>query len=314
MPGGTGRLTRPGTIWPPMKLLSLSEAIDRFVPDGASIALGTALEALIPFAAAHELIRQQRRDLELIGPISDILFDQLIGAGCVRRVTAAWVGNVSAGLGHNYRRAVEHEIPSGRLELEEHSNFSVGLGLLAAAMGVPYLPTRTLLGSDLAQRNPRVRLAEPGLLHVAAIQPDVAILHVQRADAEGHAHCWGNLGVSREAGLAAQRVILVAEEIVDPAVILSDPNRILLPPYRVVAVVNAPGGAHPSPVQGYYGRDHAAYGEYHLATRARQGFVDWLTEWVLDIPDREAYLAKLGPRFAALRPARQRLAAAVDYA
>jgi len=194
-----------------MKLLSLSEAIDRFVPDGASIALGTALEALIPFAAAHELIRQQRRDLELIGPISDILFDQLIGAGCVRRVTAAWVGNVSAGLGHNYRRAVEHEIPSGRLELEEHSNFSVGLGLLAAAMGVPYLPTRTLLGSDLAQRNPRVRLAEPGLLHVAAIQPDVAILHVQRADAEGHAHCWGNLGVSREAGLAAQRVILVAE-------------------------------------------------------------------------------------------------------
>src|ERR1700674_3523907 len=166
-----------------MKLLSLEAAIDRFVPDGASIALGTALEALIPFAAGHELIRQQRRDLELIGPISDILFDQLIGAGCVRRVTAAWVGNVSAGLGHNYRRAIEHEIP-GKLELEEHSNFSVGLGLLAAAMGVPYLPTRTLLGSDLAPRNPRIHPAEPGLLHVGAIEPDVAILHVQRADAE----------------------------------------------------------------------------------------------------------------------------------
>src|ERR1700737_3968312 len=156
------------------KLLSLDAAIARFVPDGAAVAIGMALESLIPFAAGHELIRQQRRDLELIGPISDMLFDQLIGAGCVRRITAAWVGNVSAGLGHNYRRAVEHGVPRA-LELEEHSNFSVGLGLLAGAMGVPYLPTRTLLGSDLMRDNPRVRAAEPGLLHVAAIRPDVAI-------------------------------------------------------------------------------------------------------------------------------------------
>jgi len=299
---------------PLMKLLSLDAAIGRWVPDGASIAMGTALEALIPFAAGHELIRQQRRDLELIGPISDMLFDQLIGAGCVRRITAAWVGNVSAGLGHNYRRAVEHGVPAGWLELEEHSNFSLGLGLLAAAMGVPYLPTRTLLGSDLTPRNPRLRPAEAGLLHVAAIQPDVAILHVQRADVEGHAHCWGNLGVSREAGLAAQRVILVAEEIVESAVILSDPNRILLPPHRVAAVVHAPGGAHPSPVQGYYGRDHVAFDEYHQATRERPGFVSWLQEWVLGVADRDAYLARLGPRFTALRPAAKRLAAAVDYA
>jgi glutaconate CoA-transferase subunit A len=257
-----------------MKLMPLDEAIDRFVPDGSSIAMGTALEALIPFAAGHELIRQQRRDLELIGPISDMLFDQLIGAGCVRRITAAWVGNVSAGLGHNYRRAVEQGVPV-RLEVEEHSNFSVGLGLLAAAMGVPYLPTRTLLGSDLVQRNPRVHPAEAGLLRVDAIQPDVAILHVQRADVEGHAHCWGNLGVSKEAGLAAQRVILVAEEIVEPSLILSDPNRILLPSHRIAAVVHAPGGAHPSPVQGFYGRDHAAFGEYHQATRERAGFLSW---------------------------------------
>jgi glutaconate CoA-transferase subunit A len=294
-------------------VVPLEEAVDRFVPNGASIALGTALEALIPFAAGHELIRQQRRDLELIGPISDMLFDQLIGAGCVRRITAAWVGNVSAGLGHNYRRAVEQAIP-GRLELEEHSNFSVGLGLLAAAMGVPYLPTRTLVGSDLVSRNARLHPAEAGLLHVAAIQPDVAILHVQRADSDGLAHSWGNLGVTREAGLAAQRVILLAEEIVAPEVILSDPNRVLLPPHRFAAVVHAPGGAHPSPVQGYYGRDHAAYGEYHQATRERVGFLSWLQEWVLDVADRDAYLSKLGPRFAALRPAQQRLAAAVDYA
>src|SRR6266550_7354761 len=167
----------------PFKQSSLDEAIDRFVPDGAAVAMGMALESLIPFAAGHELIRQQRRDLELIGPISDMLFDQLIGAGCARRITAAWVGNVSAGLGHNYRRAVEQAIP-GQLELEEHSNFSVGLALQAAAMGVPYLPTRTLLGSDLARRNPRIVPATPGLLHVSAQQPDIAILHVQRADIE----------------------------------------------------------------------------------------------------------------------------------
>src|SRR5262249_1444029 len=161
---------------------------------------------------------------------------------------------VSAGLGHNFRRAVEQHVPHA-LELEEHSNFSVGLGLLAASMGLPYMPTRTLLGSDLVTRNPRLEHApdEPGLLRVAAIEPDVAILHVARADAEGHAHCWGNLGLSREAGLAAREVILVAETIVPSEIILSDPNRVLLPPQRVSAVVHAPGGAYPSPVQGFYG-------------------------------------------------------------
>ncbi|MDQ3812242.1 MAG: CoA transferase subunit A, partial [Chloroflexota bacterium] len=229
------------------KLLDLSEALRAYVPDGASVALGMALEGLIPFAAGHELIRQGRQDLELIGPISDMLFDQLIGAGCARRVTAAWVGNVSAGLGHNYRRAVEHGLPRP-IELEEHSNFSVGLGLQAAAMGLPFLPTRTLLGSDLVRANPRLRSGADGLLYVAAIEPDVAILHVQRADVEGHAHCWGNLGLVRQAGLAARRVIIVAEDIVPRDVLLSDPNRILLPPHRVAAVACVPGGAHPSPV------------------------------------------------------------------
>jgi len=296
-----------------MKLLGLDEALRQLVPDGASVVMGTALEALIPFAAGHALMRQRRSGLELIGPISDMLFDQLIGAGGVRRITAAWVGNVSAGLGHNLRRAVEHGIPAP-LELEEHSNFSIGLGLLAAAMGVPYVPTRSLLGSDLVTNNPRLRPAEPGLLHVQAIEPDVAILHVQRADAEGHAHCWGNLGITREAGLAARRVILTAEEIVAPEVILSDPNRILLPPHRVAAVVHAPGGAHPSPVQGYYGRDHAAFAEYHGATRERDGYLRWLREWVLEVPDLQAYREKLGDRLERLRPSSRQLAAEVDYA
>jgi glutaconate CoA-transferase subunit A len=293
--------------------MAMDEALNRFVPDGAAVAMGTALEALIPFAAGHELIRQRRTGLELIGPISDMLFDQLIGSGVVRRITAGWVGNVSAGLGHNYRRAVEHGVPHG-LELEEHSNFSVGLGLLAAGMGVPYLPTRTLLGSDLARRNPRIQRGEAGLLHVLAIEPDVAILHVQRADAEGHAHCWGNLGITREAGLAARHVILTAEEVVDPQVILSDPNRILLPPHRVSAVVVAPGGAHPSPVQGFYGRDHTFFAEYHRASRERDGFLRWLDEWVFDVADLDAYRHKLGSRLEALRPRQPQLAAAVDYA
>jgi glutaconate CoA-transferase subunit A len=238
-----------------------------------------------------------------------MLFDQLIGAGCVRRATAAWVGNVSAGLGHNYRRAVEHGVPRP-LELEEHSNFSVGLGLLAAAMGVPYLPTRTLLGSDLSIGNPRLSPAGHGLLHVAAIEPDVAILHVQRADEAGHAHCWGNLGLVREAGLAAQRVILTAEEIVPNDVILSDPNRILLPPQRVSAVVLAPGGAYPSPVQGCYWRDHAAFTEYHGRTRERDGFLTWLDEWVFQNAYPERVLSRLGE----LRPRERQLAAEVDYA
>jgi glutaconate CoA-transferase subunit A len=293
--------------------MSLDEAIERFVPDGASVVMGTALEALIPFAAGHGLIRHARRDLELIGPISDMLFDQLIGAGCVRRVVAAWVGNVSAGLGHNYRRAVEHAIPHA-IALEEHSNFSVGLGLMAGAMGVPYMPTRTLLGSDLVARNPRLRPADDGVLHVGAIVPDVAILHVQRADSEGHAHCWGNLGVTREAGLAAREVILQAEEIVEAGVILSDPNRILLPPHRVSAVSHVPGGAHPSPVAGYYGRDHAFFTDYHHSTRQRQGFAEWLEHWVLGVSGRAEYLERLGARFETLRPTEPRLAAAVDYA
>jgi glutaconate CoA-transferase, subunit A len=290
------------------KQLTLEEAIARHVPDGSSVALGMALESLIPFAAGHELIRQNRRDLELIGPISDMLFDQLIGAGCVRKVTAAWVGNVSAGLGHNYRRAVEHAIPAV-LELEEHSNFSVGLGLLAAAMGVPYLPTRTLLGSDLRVAHPRLSPATHGLVHVAAIQPDVAILHVQRADELGHAHCWGNLGLVREAGLAARHVILTTEEIVPSEVVLSDPNRILLPPHRVTAVVRAPGGAYPSPVSGFYGRDHAAFSDYHQRTRERDGFLSWL-----DDMRGGALQGQRRERLEQLRPTEQLLAAPVNYA
>ncbi len=303
---------------PANKLMSMREAIERFVPDGASVALGLALEAMIPFAAGHELIRQRRRDLTLIGPISDMLFDQLIGAGCARKVQAAWVGNVSEGLAHSYRRATEQGIPHP-LSVEEHSNFSMALSLLAAGLGVPYLPTKTLLGSDIPRQNPTFRqgtdpwTGEP-LLLVPAIRPDVTILHAQRADSDGNAHVWGCLGICEEAALAAQGIILVAEEIVPRETILSDPNRILAPALKVLAVVHEPGGAHPAPVQGYYNRDHAAFRAYHAQTRSIEGFQQWLAEWVTGIANRQEYLARLGAeRWQMLGVKEHRYAAPVDY-
>jgi glutaconate CoA-transferase subunit A len=274
-----------------VKVLSMAQAIERFVPDGTTVAMGVALEALIPFAAGHEMIRRRRRDLELVGPISDALFDQLIGAGCARRVTAAWVGNVSEGLGHCYRRACEAGIPRA-LEVHDHSNFSISLALWAAAWNVPSLPTRTLLGSDVLRTNPNLSAAD-GLVHVDAVRPDVAIVHVQRADDHGRAHAWGPLGITEEAGLAAERVIVTCEELVDASVTLSDPNRILFPETKVVAVVPEPGGAHPSPVQGHFKRDHAFYRDYAERSRSADGFEAWLEEWVLGLPDRATYMKRI---------------------
>ncbi len=268
--------------------MTMAEAIDRFVADGATVALGTSLEPLIPFAAGHELIRQRRQDLELVGPISDSLFDELVGAGCVRRITAAWVGNVSEGLGHCYRRAAEQGIPRS-IEIHDHTNFSISMALWAAAWNVPFLPARTLLGSDILRTNPNVREVD-GLVHISAVRPDVTILHVQRCDAQGRAHAWGPLGISEEAGLAAERVIISCEELVDPAVTLSDPNRILLPETKVVAVVHEPGGAHPSPVQGFWKRDHSLDNAYAAESRTREGYEAWLKRWVLDVPDRKTYM------------------------
>jgi glutaconate CoA-transferase subunit A len=269
----------------------MAEAISSFVPDGATIALGTCLEPAIPFAAGHELIRQGRRDLTLVGPISDSLFDQLIGAGCVARVVAAWVGNVSEGLGHCYRRAAESGRPRP-IEIRDHSNFSISLALWAAAWNVPYLPTRSLVGSDILESNHDL-VPVDGLVHVGAVRPDVTILHVQRADAEGRAHAWGPLGISEEAGLAAERVIVVCEELVEATVTLSDPNRVLLPETKVAAVVHEPGGAHPAPLQGHWRRDHAAFKEYAERSRTTEGFAGWLEEWVLGVPDRRSYLGRL---------------------
>lgn len=296
----------------------MSEAIERFVSDGVSVAMGLGLEALIPFAAGHEIVRQRRRRLTLIGPISDILFDQLIGAGCVARVIAAWVGNVSAGLGHNYRRAAEQGVPAP-IVIEDHSNFTIALGLLAGALGAPYIPTRSLLGTDIAKASPALRPALSAIdgapvLLVPALIPDVAIVHVQRSDERGACHAWGNLGVMGEAALSSTRVIVVAEQLVDRSIIESDPNRVLVPPHRVSAVVHEPGGAHPSPVQGAYGRDHEFYHDYHHASRSAEGFDAWRADWIDGVASRRAYLERLGAdRFSRLRVEREHLAAPVNY-
>src|SRR5581483_9670106 len=240
------------------KLMSMQQAIAEHVPDGASVALGMQLEQMIPFAAGHEILRQKKRELRLVGPISDILFDQLIGGGCVKDVVAAWVGNVMMGSAYNFRRATEQEnpgTPGEKLRVFNMTNFTLALALQAGAMGVPFLPTRTAMGSDVPKGNhffygifSPFEGKEP-LLAVRAINPDVTIVHVQRADRYGNAHCWGNFGVMIEGVRAAKNVIVVAEEIVDPEVIASDPNRTVIPGFLVSAVVACPFGAHPSPVQ-----------------------------------------------------------------
>ncbi len=300
------------------KLMTMCDAVSQYVPHGSSVVMGAALESLIPFAAGHEMIRRRVRDLTLIGPISDMLFDQLIGAGCVGKVIAAWVGNVSAGLGHNYRRACEEGIPR-RLEVTDHSNFTVSLALLAGGLGAPFIPTYSLLGTDIVRTNPAFEqsLSPFGgekILLVRSLRPDVAILHVQRSDENGNAHVWGNLGISEEAALASERIIIVAEEIVPHRIIVSDPNRVIAPSFKVCAVVCEPGGAHPSPVQGHYNRDHEYYHEYHRATRTVEGNVKWMDQWVADAKDRAEYIRKLGrERWHGLQLKEHRYAAPVDY-
>jgi glutaconate CoA-transferase subunit A len=287
------------------KVMTMAEAVRAHVPDGARIALGCALEPAIPFAFSHELIRQRRRDLRLVGPISDIAFDQLIGAGCVAEIDAAWIGNVSAGLAHCYRRAMEQGVPR-RITVRDHSNFSIAQSLLAGAIGAPYIPTRSLLGSDLARANGTFREATSPfdgsrILLIPPIEPDVSVVAVQRSDEDGNAQMWGPRGVSQEAALAAKAVIVVADELVDRAVVRADPDRTLAPAWKVVAVVIEPGACHPSPLQDRYGRDHAFFHEYHRATRTVEGFEAWIREWVTGLADRTAYLEKLGDRWETLR-------------
>ena len=277
--------------------------------------MGLQMEQMIPFAAGQEIMRQRKKDLRLIGPISDVLFDQVIGVGCVKDVVAAWVGNAMMGSAYNFRRAVEQQ----GMKVFNMTNFSVALALEAGAMGVPFLPTRTAMGSDVIKGNhffyQIISSFEPKetLLAVRAIQPDVTIVHAQRADEQGNAHCWGNYGVMPAGVRAAKKVIVTCEEIVAPEVIASDPNRTVIPGFLVSAVVECPFGAHPSPVQGYYKRDDAAFQQYHEESKTPEQFEEWAKRWVYGVRDRSEYLERLGARAEELRVKKHAYAAQADF-
>jgi glutaconate CoA-transferase subunit A len=280
------------------KVKPLGQAVAELARPGMSIAMCAALEGFVPFAAAHEIIRQGIGDLTLIAPISNIAFDQFIAAGLVKSVIAAWVGNVSTGIGYNFRRAVEQGLPRP-LEVINHSNFSITLALEAGARGLPMAVSRSPLGSDIVVDNPHFKqFACPHsgqkLLAIQALNPDLTILHVQRADAQGNCQSWGATGFSRQAALAGKTVLITCEEIVPTEVIRADPERTLLPGLVVSAVCEVPWGAHPAPVQGYYGLDGPWFLEYAAATRTPEGSAAWLKEWVYGVKDHPEYLAKVG--------------------
>ena len=280
--------------------------------------LGAALENAVPFAATHELIRQGRRDLNMIAPISDISTDMLIGAGCVGEVTGAWVGNVSGGMGHNFRRAAEHGLPN-TIKINDYSNFTIGMAFFAGAYGLPYIPVKSILGSDILKSNKKIKLAEdpfsgePVAL-VPALKPDVAFLVVQRADHDGNSHIWGSTGLTQESSIAAGKIILLADEIVAPEVIASDPSRVLIPGFGVDAVCHVPAACHPAPLIGKWKRDNAFFHDYHKETRDPEDFARWCDEWVRDLPDHGAYRAKLGGQLEELRIRGDVPSAAANYA
>lgn len=295
--------------------MSMTEAVRRFVHDGDSIVI-EGFTHLISFAAGHEVIRQGRRDLTLCRMTPDLIYDQMIGAGCARKVVFSWAGNPGAGPLYAFRRAVEKGIPKP-LEIEEYTHFGMVTRLAAGAAHLPFLPFRSPAGaSHLPRVNPNLRtvrcpFTEEELAAVPALNPDVAILGVQRADVRGNAQIWGVLGVQKEAAFASRKVVVVAEEIVDERVIRSDPNRTVIPDLIVDAVVHEPWGNHPSFAQGYYDRDNDFYVRWR-ETKDLEKFDQYLQEWVFGVRDRSEYVEKMGERLESLK-ATQRLSSPVDY-
>jgi glutaconate CoA-transferase subunit A len=240
-------------------------------------------------------MRQKRKDLVLARATPDLIYDQMVAAGCARKVIFSYMGNPGVGSLRIVRGAVER----GEVEWEEYSHFEMITRLQAGASGLPFLPMNQTGAMDLEKANPRIkRIADPyggkDVIVVPALNPDVAIVHVQRADANGNAHLWGIIGEQKEAAFAAKKVILTAEEIVDEAVIRSDPNRTLIPEIVVDAVCHVPYACHPSYAQGYYDRDNEFYLEWDKVSSSPEAVKSWLDEWVYEVKDREEYWQKLG--------------------
>jgi glutaconate CoA-transferase subunit A len=287
------------------KVASMHDAVAELVRDGDSVAI-EGFTHLIGFAAGQEIIRQRKRDLTLCRLTPDLVYDQMIAAGVCSKLVFSWLGNPGVGSLHAVRRATEANPP--QLELEEYSHFGMVCRYTAGAMNLPFFPLRSYEGTDLPQANPLIRpiqspYSDEQLYAVPALKPNVAIVHAQRADAAGDTQVWGLLGCQKEAAFAADRVIVVVEELVDESVIRADPNRTILPGLVVDAVVVEPFGAHPSYAQGYYDRDNTFYLDWDVISRDAASLDRWLDEWVFGLADRSEYVAKMGAdRFAGLKP------------
>jgi glutaconate CoA-transferase subunit A len=276
------------------KLTSLSEAIAKYVNDG-DVIYAAGFTHLIPFAAGHEMIRQSKRDLTLARATPDLIYDQMVAAGCARKVIFSYMGNPGVGSLRIVRSAIEQ----GKLEWEEYSHFGMITRLQAGASGLPFLPMNQTGATDLEKANPNIkRIPDPyggkDVMVVPALHPNVAIVHVQRADANGNAHLWGIIGEQKEAAFAAKKVIITAEEIVDEAIIRSDPNRTMIPGIVVSAVCHVPFACHPSYAQGYYDRDNEFYLAWDKISESSENVKQYLDEWVYGVSDRDEYWAKLG--------------------
>jgi glutaconate CoA-transferase, subunit A len=291
----------------------MHDAVRALVKDGDVLVI-EGFTHLISFAAAHEIIRQGRRDLTLCRLTPDLVADQMIAAGCLRRLVFSWAGNPGAGSLHAFRRAVERGTPP--LEIDEYSHFGMVARFQAGASRLPFWPMRNYMGTDLPAVNPNVRSVEcpytgEQLATVPALNPDVTIVHAQRADVQGNAQIWGLLGVQKEAAFASSRVIVVVEELVDESVIRSDPNRTAIPGFIVDAVVVEPWGAHPSYVQGHYDRDNDFYVAWEAISREPARLSAYLDEFVHGLRDRAEYVDRV-PSLERLR-ASQRVSAGVNY-
>ena len=276
------------------KLIPLSEAVFQFIHDGDTV-YAAGFTHLIPFAAGHEIIRQHRRDLTLARATPDLIYDQMVAAGCARKVIFSYMGNPGVGS----LRIVRTELEAGLLEWEEYSHFGMISRLQAGAAGLPFMPMNQTGAVDLERVNPLIkRVNDPysgrEVIVVPALNPDVAIIHVQRADKDGNAHLWGIVGEQKEVAFASKQVILTAEEIVDEAVIRSDPNRTLIPGFIVSGVCHVPGAAHPSYAQGYYDRDNDFYLKWDKISENAETVKAYLDEWVYGVEDRIEYWQKLG--------------------
>jgi glutaconate CoA-transferase subunit A len=295
--------------------MSMRDAVARFVHDGDTVVI-EGFTHLICFAAGHEIIRQGRRNLTLARLTPDLIYDQMIAAGCARKLAFSWAGNPGVGSLHAFRRALEGK-GTAPLEIEEYSHFGMVARFSAGAARLPFWPLRNYMGTDLPRVNPRIRTITcpytgERLATVPALNPDVAIVHAQRADAQGNTQMWGLLGVQKEAAFASQRVIVVVEELVDQSVIRSDPNRTVIPGMIVHGVVVEPWGAHPSYAQGFYDRDNDFYLAWEPISRDPDKLARYLDEFVYAVPNRAAYLRKQPGLTARLR-AGERFSGGVNY-